>query len=459
MHEHEQMLRFGGGGETYVTPFAVVLVLVAIGLICGLPRKYVFFPLLFATFLIPMDQAVVIGGLHFTILRVLIVVGWARVLAAGWQKTYRPSPLDQAIVIWGISAGITFVLLWGEWGAFINRLGFMYSAFGIYFLFRVLFQSTTDIDQAVIVFATICALLAVVMVNEKLTGRNVFSVFGGVSEFTPVREGSLRAQGPFQHPILAGTFGAVLLPLFIGLWWGQKKRKSIALLGIISALVMVVASSSSTPIMAAMAGILGVCLWPLREWMRVLRWSIVIVLTSLHIVMKAPVWALMARVDVVNGSSGYHRYELVNQFILHFSDWWLVGEKYTSSWGYFMHDVSNQYVAQGTEGGLITFALFLWVIVRCFKVLGRARKSPLTNSEAKKRLWSLGSALVACLAAFFGTTFFDQTTVAWYALLAMIATSAILPRQVTQAEPQKDFARVTEILPSYDNLVTRWSRQ
>ena len=32
--------------------------------------------------------------------------------------------------------------------------------------------------------------------------------------------------------------------------------------------------------------------------------------------MKAPVWALIERIDIVQGSSSYHRYELVNEFIV-----------------------------------------------------------------------------------------------------------------------------------------------
>ncbi len=59
--------------------------------------------------------------------------------------------------------------------------------------------------------------LVAAMLYEKATGRNVFAVLGGVSEMTLIREGKLRAQGAFQHPILAGTFGATVLPLMVGL--------------------------------------------------------------------------------------------------------------------------------------------------------------------------------------------------------------------------------------------------
>jgi len=243
-----------------------------------------------------------------------------------------------------------------------------------------------------------------------------------------LREGKLRSQGPFAHPILAGTFGAVLLPLFLGLWWQNKKARAAAVLGIISATVITITSTSSTPLMGYFAGILALCFWPLRRHMRLLRWGVVICLVGLHMVMKAPVWALIGRVDLVGGSSGDHRYELVNQFIRHFGDWWLLGVKEAEKWGYEMSDLSNQFVEAGVTGGLLTLVLFIAIIVYCFKRLGDARAASQDNPQAERRLWTLGAALFSNVAAFFGISYFDQTIVSWYTLVAMIvvATAAAL---------------------------------
>jgi len=68
---------------------------------------------------------------------------------------------------------------------------------------------------------------------EVATGHNPYAIFGGarVAEYASlaVRDNKIRAQGPFAHSILAGTFGAVLVPLFVGLWWKSKKYGKIAL--------------------------------------------------------------------------------------------------------------------------------------------------------------------------------------------------------------------------------------
>ena len=460
MHDYEQALKFGGGmPDTFLSPSAIILTSLAILLIFLLPRRHVVVPIIVTSFFITMGQQLVLGGLHFYVSRLLVLAAWIRVLGCGWHREYHPSRIDNAILFWGVLDAVAFVALWHEPEALINRLGFLYNLLGFYFLFRLLLQNSRDVDRTIKSFAAVCFPLALSMINEKFTSRNLFWVFGGVPQFTAVREGSLRAQGPFAHPILAGTFGAMLLPLFVWLYWQKRRSRWIAFVGVTSALVMVFASSSSTPLMAVAAGVLGFSLWPLRRWMRILRWGLVLMLLGLHIVMKAPVWALIARVEVVGGSSGDHRYELVNQFIRHFGDWWLLGTKYTEDWGYLMHDVSNQYVSVGIEGGILGFSLFLWIMTCCFQDLGDARKSRLSTLEDKKRLWSLGTALFACLTAFFGITFFDQTAIGWYALLAMIASSSRLYRA-----PRRTIPQVADEVPldvdvssaSYHPLTSTW---
>src|ERR1035438_2272523 len=91
--------------------------------------------------------------------------------------------------------------------------------------------------------------------------------------------------------------------------------------------------------------------------MRLLRWGILLALVGLHLVMKAPVWALISRIDLTGSSSGWHRYMLVDHCIRHFSDWWLLGFKSYNDWGWDMWDLSNQYVAYALTGGVLTLAL------------------------------------------------------------------------------------------------------
>ena len=117
----------------------------------------------------------------------------------------------------------------------MGRMGFLYNVLGIYFLLRLWIRDREDVQRVLRTLAVACVFFAVFMILEQETGRNVFSVFGGVPEFTAIREGKLRSQAAFAHSIVAGTVGANLFPLFIGLWWQGGKSKLIAAAGAVSA--------------------------------------------------------------------------------------------------------------------------------------------------------------------------------------------------------------------------------
>src|SRR5262249_14662127 len=160
-----------------------------------------------------------------------------------------------------------------------------------------------------------------------------------------------------------------LLCLFFWLWKSGRARGS-GLAGMGASVLMVLTSASSTPLMAFPAGLMALCLWPARSFMRYFRWGIVLFLVGLQIFMKAPVWMAINHVDLVGGNSSYHRAMLVDAFVRHFWDWWLIGVKSTHSWGWDMWDQANQFVAEGETGGLATFICFVLLVTRCFAAVG-----------------------------------------------------------------------------------------
>ena len=419
-----------GAAETDILPVTLLLLVVASALILLLPRKYAALPFLLASVFIPLGQVVVVAGLHFPAFRILILAGWVRVVASGMlfnpQKAgFTVNSIDRVVIWWIVVNVIAYTLLSRDTAAFIYRMGFAYTAMGVYFLARFLIRDGDDVDRVIKLFSFSCAVLAVFMILEQQSGRNVFAMFGGVPEFTGVREGRIRAQGPFAHPIIAGTLGATLFPLFFGMLWWAKKSRMASTIGMVAALVMTITSSSATPLLALGAGIVALLFWPFRNQLRLFRWGLVIMLVGLHMVMKAPVWALIARLSVVGGS-GDHRYELVNRTILHFWDWWLLGARDLESWGYLMHDTVNEYVGQAVNGGLLGLTLFITILVRCFRGIGLARKAAETDLKLERWYWALGAWLFANVVAFFGNTYFDQTIVTWYVLLAAISTVTVV---------------------------------
>ena len=437
-------LRFGGGAsETVLHPAVLVAMLIAMALIFLLPRKYVIWPFLCTAILVPLGQSIYVGGLHFFVIRIIILTVAVRMVASAFSSPEgvfgkRLGVFDVIFLLWALFRALAGVFVFSfNSGAIVYQCGFLLDALGGFFVLRYLIRDDEDIYRAIRVFAVICAVVASGMLFERVHQFNLFGLLGGVRAVPEVRGGSVRSQGPFQHELLAGSFGATLLPLFF-LLWKSGKSKALGVLGAAAATVMVLTSASSTPVLAYGAGWLAICAWPLRRMMRTVRWGVVAALVVLNMIMKAPVWFLIMHIDVVGGSSGYHRAMLVNDFIMHFRDWWLVGTAENARWGYNMWDLCNQYVAEGQLGGLATFICFMALICIAFSRIGSARKVVEGDRDKEWFFWLLGVALFSHIVAFFGISYFDQTRVSWFALLAIIVT-ATAPYMVKV--PVKHFVR------------------
>jgi hypothetical protein len=453
-----QHLRFGGGtAGTVLNPFVLLVVLLAGMLILFWPRGKAMAMFIAATILIPMDQVLLMGGMHFPMLRLLALFGIVRLVRTKLSSKSQIfsggiNKIDITVILFAIFTALAGILLFEQSAALVFQLGNIYTTFGIYFLLRFLIRTEEDIVIMVRTLAYVAAVVAVVMTWEIATGRNPYAILGGARAASyatlTVRDDRFRAMGSFGHPILAGTFGAILVPLFVLLWQSGKKNRAIAALGIVSATVITLTSNSSTPILAYAGGVLALCMWPMRNWMRIIRWGVVVTVVSLHLVMKAPVWHLISRIHISGGSSSYHRFMLIDQCIRHFGDWWLVGVKSTSDWGWDMWDTANQYVSICDTSGFFPFILFLATIVYGFKYLGKARRLA-ENRKQQIFLWALGSALFANMVAFVGISYWDQTQVVWYGLLAAICAARV-------GRPQGESTAVTVRVPPQE---ANWAEQ
>jgi hypothetical protein len=450
---------FGGGvAASTLSPIVLIGLIATILLILMLPRKYVAVAMLPSIFLVPLGQQMYLGGMHWLVCRIVILAGLVRLIKMkmGSQKALIAggfNSVDRAFLAYVLFSAVSTVLLYMQSQALVNQVGFLIDFLGAYFLLRCLIQDEEDSYRLLKGLALVTAILALAMVREQLTMQNIFGLLGGVRLAPEIREGKIRSQGAFQHSILAGVFAATLVPLFCMLW-KNGKSKIMGAIGLLGALVMTVTSQSSTPLLAYAASILGICLWPIRKRMRSVRWGIVIALLLLALVMKAPVWFIIAHIDLTGGSSGYHRAELVDQFIRHFGDWWLIGTKDAGTWGWDMWDVQNQYVDAGETGGIAAFIFFIALISRCFARIGNARKGIDGDKNRESHFWLLGSALFANCLAFIGANYFDQTKMSWFILLAMISatTASVLEDQtakVRETEIEMAKAGLGYALPSF----------
>jgi hypothetical protein len=329
-----------------------------------------------------------------------------------------------------------------------ERFGDLYNAVGIYCLVRAVVVGFDDIRFIVKAFAVLVVPLAVLFVVERVTGQNLFSMLGGVPLLSELRNGQVRCQGAFKHAILAGTFGATAMPLFVGFWVSSARDRVLAALAIIAASVIVVTSGSSGAFTAFFVSIVGLMCWPLKHHMKAVRWGILLSVLALAAVMKAPVWFVIDRASGLVGGDGWYRSQLIDSAIRHFGEWWLLGTGYTAHWmetgipaNPNSADIVNEFVNQGIRGGLVALSLFIWLLAKCFKAAGLAIRNEDYRGGAQFMIWSMGCTVLAHVASFFSVTYFDQIIIFWYLIIGMIA--ALKPLETVNREPSRAGIRAT----------------
>jgi len=418
-----------GTVDSNMHPVVLVITLLAALATLYLPKKHALVPLIVVAFLTPFGQQLMLGGLHFYAQRIVIIAGMIRLLRARLSSKLPLivgglQPIDKAIFALIIVHATAYILLYRNIGAISYESAFVLEAAGGYLFCRYCISDRQAVLQVSTALAIVAALLSVCMGFESLTRENVFSYINSYPIVPWIRLGRVRAQGTFANSITSSTFGATLFPLFFWLWKGTQE-KLLGAIGLVASVVIVVASMSGTGIMTLLGGMLALCLWPVRKYMRGIRWGVVVTVLLLALVMKAPVWFIIARFDVIGGH-GWDRAHLIDLAVRHFFDWALLGTKDNATWGFVSWDQCDEFVFQAESGGIACFILFMVIISRGFGMIGRARK----RVEGRRQewfFWCLGAVLFAHVMGFWGIDYFDRIRVWWYLFLAMIpaATMAI----------------------------------
>lgn len=409
-----------------VNPLALIFLLAMSFVILRSSRRNAVGAMLVIAAFVPLGQQIPLFGLHLYFLRILLLVGLCRVLMRREAEGFKLATMDKLFIGWVLAGFVCELLRGGS----AQTFGAVYDAMGAYFLFRIWMQTHEDVLAQLRLLAFVAIGIGMCMAWESIKHEDLFYIFGGVDKVPMERGGRYRAEGPFLQPILAGTFGATLFPLLIGLWRDGGRGKWLALGGIVGSVIITIASASSGPLLTFLAALVGFCLWPMRERMYVFRRSIVALLIAFTLFMNAPVWYLIAKVSDVVGGGGWHRSWLIEQFLTHMGQWWVVGTSYTANWAPGgevmpnnpnMMDITNQYVAEGIHGGIWGLGLFVAMIVAGFKIIGRAVRLEVKPAVDRMLIWALGVCLASHCAAFISVSYFDQIQVFWFWLLALIA--------------------------------------
>lgn len=387
-------------------------------------RRYALLPIIVGCCYMTVGQTVNVGPVTLSVIRIIVAVGIVRILVRGEHLAGARNGMDNIMITWIGWLVFSSFIHPGDKVPLVFNLGQAFNIGGIYFLTRVFCATREEFIGVVRMISWLLAPIAVEMVLEHATGRNLFSVFGaGVL----VRDDKFRATGPFAHAILAGSVGAVCFPLMLGIW--REYRKS-ALIGMLACVVIVVASNSSGPIMSLIFGIGALCLWIRREWLRYVLWAAMACYMMLAIVMDRPAYYILDSIDLTGSSTGWHRAHLIESSINHLDEWWLAGTNFTRhwmptgvSWSPDQCDITNYYLLMGVWAGLPLMFLFIVLVLKAFRCAGEIIRSEQTLAKKDRFLvWCVGSALFAHTATCISVAYFDQSYIFMFLCLAAVSS-------------------------------------
>lgn len=379
-------------------------------------RRLFLLPFIMAACVVPMNQRIILLNLDFTLLRILMIVGILRLTMRSELRAIQWNTFDKLILLWVLVGSVVYVAQRGSLSAVIYKAGFMLDSLGTYWLFRQVVRDWDEISLTVKLFAVFAMLTAPFIALEKFQQTSFFSIFGPT--LGKFHRGRFRAAGPFPHYIIMGCFWASLLPFF----YAQiklNKSKLFYWFAIIAIFSNVYFSASSTPIMTVCAIIVFWNLYSYRMHGKTIFWTICCGLFMLHMIMQAPVWHLISRIDVFGGSTGFHRYFLFNNFINHMSEWFLIGTQSTAHWGHSQSDITNQFVLEGVRGGMVTLVIFILIVYRAVKIPGKFSLGCITP-EVQWMSWAICVSMLGHFTTFWGVSYFGQINMLLFFIFALV---------------------------------------
>lgn len=417
-----------------MTPAAIAILICLILVVLFGSRNLAATAMLAGVLYLTQAQRIEVGGLHFFAFRFIEIAGSVRCIAKGEFGRIRFNDIDKGFMGFQIALLIiTLVRLFIHPSSIESpafRMAYFFDGMTSYFIFRALLADPQSFRNFFEKSAYVILPFAILMVLESKTGGNLFSFMGGT---TPgIRHGHYRALLTFGSSNTAGSFGAGLFPLFV-VFVMAYGRRAWNIIGAVACVMITMASHSGGPMAGFAAGILALFFWRVRRHMRMVRWGIVISAVFLQLIMKAPIWFALAHLSEITGGHGWDRAALIDKFVHHFHNWWLMGMplENTANWAATREpngavDVVNGYVKIGIAGGLISLILFIQVLVRCFRSLGASmhliRSKGGVHMLEELLLWGLGCSLFCHVVNIIGVSYFDQSRVIWYMTLAVISS-------------------------------------
>lgn len=426
----------------------IFFIVVAIALL-AVRREHAPVPLLVGCCYMTMGQGLELGAISLPMYRMFLLVGLIRVVMKGESLVGGLNRVDKLVI--ALMAWMFFASLFHEYepgSGPLYMLGIIFNVSLIYFLIRIWCGSVDEVVGVVAAVAFVLLPVAVEMVVEQAVGKNLFASLGGIPETVIERNGRLRAQGPFRHPILAGTVGATCLPLMLGIW---RSNRVAAMIGAAASVMMVLASASSGPVVSLLVGAGVVMCWRFRRFAKRAVWAGVAGYILIELISSRPAYhVIVTRLDFTGSSTAYYRARLIDTTVKHFSEWWMFGTDYTRHWipsgiGSVLAngkhiDVTNYYIGFGISAGLLGILLVLAIIRRCLAdVIEHVNDEEGEDAHGEKfMIWCLGASLFSHAVSALSIAYFDQSqTFFWLSVATLSSLLAVHGRSAAR-EPVEE---------------------
>ena len=388
-------------GQNFIHPFAGFIFLVTfIWTFCA-PRRYLLWPVIMIACFISPAQRFAVLGFDFHFLRAISLVLLIRVLIFRDLKDVKFGKADAAVV--GLLLTIILcTLARAGVNPALSITGKMVEPFALYFVGRALVRTLEDIRYLLVGVSIIGIPVAIAFTVEQYTRYNFFSFFGGIPEMTVIRDGKLRSQGSFVHPITAGVFWASFAPMFISQILSRQTGILFVMIGWIGFMVCVICAlmtNSSTSIAGLLIGVSCWSIYKLRFRLRTIFWFCLFFGIVIHFAATSGLHGLIfTRISFVSGSTGYHRYMLFEGLLNNVQKWFVMGTN-SRMFNRAYIDICNQYVLVALDGGIVALTLQFAIIIMAFRAVGRAlRKS--TKSSDSLLIYGVGVSFITALASF-----------------------------------------------------------
>jgi len=267
------------------------------------------------------------------------------------------------------------------------------------------------------------------------------------------RGGFKRASGSFGHPICAGYFFAIVVPIALWIWREKLFDKkfvgvSIMLLCIAGAL----ASISRAPIIGMFASF--VIIWFGWSQRKIVVLGIVSVALLISLIFMLPKFISYVSVDRSSArteeqENAAYRKELLDNYME------VLAEKPFFGWGRFtvpvvkgQKSIDNEYLFLALVSGKVSLYLYILTIVWVLARLLRFSIKSETSDPQTRLAWCLIAALTASI--FTQTTVYagTQTVQFFYMLIGMCEALIISPRKINES--------ITETLDILSSIKNRY---